>query len=124
MALIIDGTTGITAPQFTSSATTGTAPFVVSSTTQVANLNAATAGTASAVSSGVVTGKMIYDTFTATASQTSFTTSQTYTSGKIEVFVNGCKFRNGTDVTVTSGTAVVMATGLTSNDLVDLVYPI
>jgi len=81
-------------------------------------------GTATAVSAGVVTGKIIYDTFTATASQTTFTTSQTYTSGKIEVFVNGVKFRNGSDVTVTSGTSVVMATGLTVNDLVDLVYPI
>lgn len=124
MALIIDGTTGITAPQFTSSATTGTAPFVVSSTTQVANLNAATAGTASAVSSGVVTGKTIYDAFTATASQTSFTTSQTYTSGKVQVAVNGCILVNGTDVTVTSGTAVVMATGLTVGDRVTVTYPI
>lgn len=71
-----------------------------------------------------ITADMIYDTFTATASQTTFTTSQTYTSGKIEVFVNGVKFRNGSDVTVTSGTSVVMTTGLTSGDLVDLVYPI
>ena len=67
---------------------------------------------------------MIYDTFTATAGQTSFTTSQTYTSGKVQVAVNGCKFRNGSDCTVTSGTAVVMATGLTLNDRVSLVYPI
>ena len=66
---------------------------------------------------------IIYDNFTATASQTTFTPSQTYTSGKIEVFVNGVKFRNGSDVTVTSGNSVVMATGLTSGDLVDLVYP-
>lgn len=70
-----------------------------------------------------ITADMIYDTFTATASQTTFTTSQTYTSGKIQVFVNGVKFRNGSDVTVTSGTSVVMATGLTAGDLVDLVYP-
>ena len=85
--------------------------------------NAATATTASGVSAGVVAGKMIYDTFTATASQTTFTPSATYTSGKIEVYCNGVKMRNGTDVTVTSGTSVVFATGLAVGSLVDLVYP-
>jgi hypothetical protein len=67
---------------------------------------------------------MIYQSFTATASQTTFTSSTTYTSGKIEVYVNGVKMRNGSDVTVTSGTSVVFATGLAVNSLVDLVYPI
>ena len=85
--------------------------------------NAATATTASGVSAGVVAGKMVYDTFTATAAQTTFTNSVTYTSGKIEVYVNGCKMRNGTDVTVTSGTSVVFASGLAVGSLVDLVYP-
>jgi hypothetical protein len=86
--------------------------------------NSATATTASGVSAGVVAGKMVYDTFTATAAQTTFTNSVTYTSGKIEVYVNGCKMRNGTDVTVTSGTSVVFASGLAVGSLVDLVYPI
>ena len=85
--------------------------------------NSATATTASGVSAGVVAGKMIYDAFTATASQTTFTTSTTYTSGKIEVFCNGVKM-NGGDVTVTSGTSVVFATGLAVNSIVNLVYPI
>lgn len=71
-----------------------------------------------------ITADMIYDNFTATASQTTFTTSATYTSGKIEVYVNGVKLRNGSDCTVTSGTSVVMAAGLAVNSLVDLVYPI
>jgi hypothetical protein len=39
----------ITTPQFISNITTGTAPFVVTSTTEVANLNVATAGTAGTV---------------------------------------------------------------------------
>jgi hypothetical protein len=39
----------ITSPQLISNVTTGTAPFVVTSTTQVANLNVATAGTAATV---------------------------------------------------------------------------
>lgn len=66
---------------------------------------------------------MIFDTFTATASQTTFATSQAYTSGKISVFVNGMLMRNGSDVTVTSGTSIVMAFGLSAGDLVDVEYP-
>jgi len=42
----IAGANNISANTFTSLVTTGTAPFVVNSTTQVANLNVATAGTA------------------------------------------------------------------------------
>lgn len=66
---------------------------------------------------------MIYDTFTATASQTTFATSQAYTSGKISVFLNGARQRNGSDVTVTSGNQVVFATALQAGDLVDVEYP-
>lgn len=83
-----------------------------------------TLGGTFALPNGQVTGKMIYNSFTATAAQTTFTTTNTYTSGKIDVFVNGVKVRNGTDVTVTSGTSVVMAAGLPVGTLVDLVYPI
>jgi hypothetical protein len=49
-------TANVTAPQLISNVATGTAPLVVTSTTQVANLNAATAGTAtSATTAGTVT---------------------------------------------------------------------
>ncbi|NBX50837.1 hypothetical protein EBT25_13130, partial [bacterium] len=72
--------------------------------------------------SGSATG-MIYDSFTATASQTTFTTSLSYTSGKIQVFVNGVKMVNGTDVTVTSGTSIVFGTGLAVGTRVDATYP-
>lgn len=71
-----------------------------------------------------ITADMIYDNFTANGTQTSFTTSQTYTSGKIDVYCNGVKMRNGSDVTVTSGTAVVFATAPANTSLIDLVYPI
>lgn len=96
-----------------------------------------TAGTGIAVSGSPVTTSgnitvglsnlapsIIYDTFTATASQTTFTTSQSYTSGKISVFVNGLRMRNGSDVTVTSGTSVVFASGLAVGDIVDFEYPV
>jgi hypothetical protein len=71
-----------------------------------------------------ITADMIYNSFTATAAQTSFTTSQSYTSGKIDVFVNGVRMVNGSDVTVTSGTAVVMASGLPAGTRVDVNFPI
>jgi hypothetical protein len=49
-------TANITAPQLISNVATGTAPLIVTSTTQVANLNVATAGTAgSATTAGTVT---------------------------------------------------------------------
>jgi hypothetical protein len=63
-----------------------------------------------------------YDTFTATASQTTFTTSVSYTSGNIQVFANGVLMVNGSDVTVTSGTQVVFATGLASGTNVAITY--
>lgn len=46
----------VSALTYTSTATTGTAPFTVSSTTEVANLNAATAGTANNLKSNATTG--------------------------------------------------------------------
>ena len=66
---------------------------------------------------------MQYDQFTATASQTTFTTSKTYNSNKIQVFAQGVLMRNGTDVTVSNGTTVVFATGLVVGTLVDVNYP-
>jgi hypothetical protein len=71
-----------------------------------------------------ITADMIYNNFTATASQTTFTTSQTYTASKIQVLVNGVMMINGADVTVSGGTSVVMAFALTAGDRVTLIYPI
>jgi hypothetical protein len=115
--------TSSTTGTVTSVGGTGTVSGLTLSGTVTTSGNLTLGGTF-ALPSGQVPGKMVYDTFTATASQTTFTTSNTYTSGKIEVYVNGVKLRNGTDVTVTSGTTVVMAVGLAVNSLVDLVYPI
>jgi hypothetical protein len=65
--------------------------------------------------------------YTATASQTTFTgvdnngNTLAYDAGFIDVYLNGVKLLNGTDVTVSSGTSVVLATGATLNDVVDIV---
>jgi hypothetical protein len=82
-------TANVTAPQLISTVATGTAPFVVTSTTQVANLSVATAGTA-----GTVT----------TAAQPNITSVGTLTSlavtGNITgANVNGNYFGNGAGLT-------------------------
>ena len=102
---------------------TPSAAVLTNATGTATGLTAGTATTANGVAAGVVAGKMIYDQFTATALQTTFTTSATYISGKIDVYANGVKMVNAADVTVTSGTSVVFTTGVALNTRVDLVYP-
>jgi len=59
--------------------------------------------------------------FTGDGSTTVFTISGGYTAGAIDVFVNGLRFRNGTDVTVTSGTTITFAVAPPSGALIDVV---
>ena len=63
----------------------------------------------------------VRQTFTATAGQTSFTVSGGYLANLVDVYQNGVKLVNGTDVTVTSGTAVVLASGATVGDIIDVI---
>ena len=56
--------------------------------------------------------------FTATASQTSFSAS--YTVGYVDVYLNGAKL-GVADYTASSGSAVVLSTGATAGDLVEIV---
>ncbi len=65
--------------------------------------------------------------YTASANQTTFTGSDNagntlaYDAGFVDVYLNGVKLLNGTDVTVTSGSSVVLASGATANDVIDIV---
>ena len=56
---------------------------------------------------------------TATAAQTTF--SATYTVGYVDVYLNGVKLINGTDFTATNGTSIVLSSGATSGDLVEII---
>lgn len=58
-------------------------------------------------------------TATATASQTTF--SATYTVGYVDVYLNGVKLVVGTDFTATDGTSVVLTTGATVGDNVEII---
>jgi hypothetical protein len=66
-----------------------------------------------------VNGTSERQTYTATASQTTF--AITYDIGFVDVYLNGVKLVAGTDYTATSGTNVVLSTGATSGDIVDIV---
>ena len=57
--------------------------------------------------------------YTATANQTTF--SVIYDAGFVDVYLNGIKLLLATDFTGTSGTTVVLATGATVGDIVDIV---
>jgi len=56
--------------------------------------------------------------YTATAAQTTF--SATYDVGFVDVFLNGIKLLVSTDFTATNGSTVVLATGATVGDIVDI----
>lgn len=60
------------------------------------------------------------DVFTATAGQTTFATTG-YTPSFLSVYVNGSHLKNGTDYTASNGSDVVMASGLTVGDYVEVV---
>ena len=61
------------------------------------------------------------ETFTATASQTTFTTTG-YTDGDyIDVYLNGIKLVGGIDYTATNGTDIVLTSGAGADDTLDFV---
>jgi|13_taG_2_1085334.scaffolds.fasta_scaffold03552_2 hypothetical protein len=66
-----------------------------------------------------VNGTSGRNTYTATSGQTTF--SATYDVGYVDVYLNGVKLLVGTDVTATSGSTVVLATGATAGDIIDIV---
>ena len=66
-----------------------------------------------------VNGTSGRNTYTATAGQTTF--SATYDVGYVDIYLNGVKLLVGTDVTATSGSTVVLATGATVGDIIDIV---
>ena len=80
-----------------------------------------------AAAGSTVNGTSARFKYTASANQTTFTGSDdngntlAYDAGFIDCYLNGVKLVNGTDVTVTSGTSVVLASGATAGDILDLV---
>lgn len=59
------------------------------------------------------------DTFTATASQTSFATSG-YEPNFVDVYMNGIKLKNGDDFTASNGSDVVLTAGAAVGDILEV----
>jgi len=99
--------------------TTGDILYASASNT-LSKLAVGTTGYTLTVASGVPTWKPPYvrTSFTATASQTTF--SATYNVGYVQVFVNGVLL-NGTDYTATNGTSVVLGVGCNAGDIVETI---
>jgi hypothetical protein len=68
-----------------------------------------------------VASQRVVTTFTATASQTTFTPSSGYTVGYLDVYHNGVKLINGDDYTASNGTTFVLASGAASGDVIEAV---
>jgi hypothetical protein len=66
-----------------------------------------------------VNGTSSRTTATATSGQTTFSVS--YDVGFVDVYLNGVKLLVSTDFTATNGTSVVLASGATAGDIVDIV---
>ena len=99
--------------------TTGDILYASASNT-LSKLAIGTTGYTLTVASGVPTWKPPYvrTSFTATASQTTF--SATYNVGYVQVFVNGVLL-NGADYTATNGTSVVLGVGCNVGDIVEMI---
>ena len=79
-------------------------------------------GVADIVMSGIAaTTFTTSQTITATANQTTFTVASGYSNGFIDVYLNGVRLITGTDYTATNGSTVVLGTGATAGDEVELV---
>jgi hypothetical protein len=76
-------------------------------------------GTSWVDAGSAVNGTSQRQVYTATASQTTF--AITYDVGFVDVYLNGVKLVASTDFTATSGTNIVLATGATAGDIVDIV---
>jgi hypothetical protein len=112
------GTAGTTGTSGTS-ATSGTSGTTGTSGTSATSGTTGTSGS-SGTSGNATTSARAVQTFTSTSGQTTFTVTNGYNLGMVDVFVNGVKFVNGTDFTATDGTTVVMAAGLAAGNIVEI----
>jgi len=79
-------------------------------------------GVADVVLSGVAaTTFTTSQTVVATEGQTTFTVAAGYTEGFVDVYLNGVRLITSTDYTAANGTTVVLGTGATAGDEVELV---
>ena len=85
----------------------------------VANQMRVYTGSVWVAAGSAVNGTSSRQTYTATASQTTF--AITYDAGFVDVYLNGVRLVAGSDFTASSGTDIVLATGAAVNDIVDII---
>lgn len=68
-----------------------------------------------------VSSQRIVDSFIATSNQTTFTTTSGYTPGYVDVYLNGVKLVASDDFTASTGSTIVLATGASAGDSVEIV---
>jgi hypothetical protein len=95
----------------TANSTTGTAGQVLTSNGSASYWASSSAAAATAVR----------QSFTGDGTTTSFTITGGYTASQVSVFLNGVMLRNGSEVTVSSGTAVVFGSAPPSGALIDVI---
>ena len=134
--LDVNGTLGVSG-QLTSTVVTGTAPLVVSSTTQVANLNAATAGNASTVTTNanlmgdvtstgnataIAAGVIVDADVNAAAGIVDTKLATIVTAGKVSdsALSSNVPLKNGTNNFTNENTIIRGAIGVTSTDALTL----
>ena len=76
-------------------------------------------GTSWADAGSAINGTSERTSYIATAAQTTF--SAVYDVGFVDVYLNGMKLYAGSDFTASSGTTVVLSTGVTVGDIVDII---
>jgi hypothetical protein len=76
-------------------------------------------GTEWIVPTSAVNGTTAREVYTATAGQTTFAVA--YDVGFVDVYLNGVKLFVSTDFTATTGTSIVLTTGATVGDTIDIV---
>lgn len=59
--------------------------------------------------------------YTASNNQTTFTVTGGYVPGQIDVYRNGVKLVNGSDVNISSGNTFVLASGAANNDVIEVI---
>ena len=119
--VIEDGTTNweIGAGTYTASGTTLTRnPSETSGGGAAISLSGSAVVFVSAIAADIQPTIFQTSTFTATASQTTFTVS--YTVGLVEVYLNGARL-SAADFTATNGSTIVLGTGALVGDTVDIV---
>ena len=111
----LTGLTGVSGGTYGSS---GAIPVItVDSSGRITSISPVTASGGSGGGGGSAGVTRTVTSFTATAGQTTF--SVTYTVGTIDVFLNGSRL-NSSEFTATNGTSVVLTTGASVNDIIDV----